>query len=56
MKVDDDGSGPSEASTRGNGVGNMRQRAEGLSGDFTIGARGTGGTTVVWNVPLKLHA
>ena len=58
VTVDDDGIGPTERSivgSGGNGVGNMRNRASRLHGDFSIGARDSGGTSVRWMVPLKLE-
>jgi signal transduction histidine kinase len=58
VTVDDDGVGPVERAlmgSGGDGVGNMRSRASRLHGDFSIGARQPGGTSVKWMVPLKLE-
>jgi len=51
LVVVDDGAGPGTA-TGGRGVANMRQRAEALGGDVTVGSRPVGGTEVRWSVPL----
>ena len=37
----------------GNGLGNMRRRAEKLNGDFDIESPDSGGTLLVWQVPVR---
>jgi signal transduction histidine kinase len=38
----------------GNGLGNMRRRAEKLEGSFEIETPGSGGTLLIWQVPVRL--
>jgi signal transduction histidine kinase len=51
LTVLDDGSGFSPERL-GNGVDNMRTRAESLGGTFDIGSGSSGGTELRWQVPL----
>jgi signal transduction histidine kinase len=51
LTVADDGTGFSP-DRLGNGVGNMRTRAESLGGSFDIGTGSDGGTRLHWQVPL----
>jgi signal transduction histidine kinase len=51
--VRDDGVGPPAEPTRSSGLGNMRQRAEGLGGHFSFGPANEGGAVLEWRVPLK---
>jgi signal transduction histidine kinase len=51
--VKDDGIGPTDRPSVGNGLGNLRSRAMRLDGDFTILPGDSAGTTVTWTVPLK---
>jgi len=51
--IDDNGVGIApNALGRGNGLGNLAARAEGLGGSFEIRAKPSGGTLVTWKVPL----
>ncbi|HEY3687289.1 MAG TPA: GAF domain-containing protein [Streptosporangiaceae bacterium] len=50
--VEDDGVGPGDA-TRRSGLRNLEERATGLDGTFTVSARGGGGMSVRWRVPLE---
>ena len=49
--VEDDGVGIDPARARG-GVVNLAERANDLGGTFDVGPRDTGGTFLVWRVPL----
>jgi len=51
LQVEDDGVGADPGRARG-GVVNMAERAHDLGGDFEIGPRPGGGTTLRWQVPL----
>jgi len=53
LEVSDDGDGVDlRASVKGgNGIGNMRNRAEALGGACEVRARESGGTTLEWRVP-----
>jgi signal transduction histidine kinase len=51
LTVTDDGAGFSPERL-GNGVGNMRARAESLGGSFDIGTGPAGGTQLHWSVPV----
>ncbi len=54
VTIDDNGVGIDEArAASGNGLPNMLARARGLEGTFIIGRRPTGGTRVVWRVPVS---
>ena len=48
----DDGIGPPEGPTAGNGLRNMASRAEQLGGRFTLSARRPKGTVLEWRVPI----
>lgn len=53
LEVVDDGIGyQPDAARQSSGLDNMRTRAEGLHGTFSISARAEGGTCVTWSVPL----
>jgi len=52
LTVTDDGVGLSGAGGRGNGLGNMAQRARQLGGRFEIGAANPRGTALEWRVPV----
>ena len=51
--VSDDGIGRMDRPTVGSGLGNLRSRAARLDGEFAIGPGTSGGTTLMWTVPLK---
>jgi len=51
LRVVDDGVGLGDPAS-GNGLANMRDRAEGLGGRCTVGAASTGGTILEWRVPI----
>jgi signal transduction histidine kinase len=51
VEIADDGSGV-RAGRGGVGLGSMRERAERLGGQFTIGPGATGGTLVVAVLPV----
>lgn len=51
--ITDDGIGPGPAERPGGqGLANIRKRADALGGSFTMAAAGERGTTVTWRVPL----
>jgi len=52
LVVTDDGVGPPEGPTAGNGLRNMASRAEQLGGRFTLSARRPKGTVLEWRVPI----
>jgi len=51
--VSDDGIGPTDGPSVGNGLGNLHSRAARRDGEFTIRRGDSGGTRVTWSVPLK---
>jgi signal transduction histidine kinase len=51
LQVEDDGVGTDPGQARG-GLVNMAERASDLGGEFEIGPRAGGGTTLRWQVPL----
>jgi len=51
LRVVDDGVGLSEGGRR-SGLRNMAERAERLGGSFQATTRPSGGTAVVWRVPV----
>ena len=55
LQVLDNGHGVNHGKDRagGNGLGNMRRRAEKLSGSFEIETPDAGGTLLVWQVPIR---
>lgn len=54
LEVTDDGDGlPDELRPGGQGLRNLRARAERLGGDMRLAAGVDGGTTLTWRVPLK---
>jgi signal transduction histidine kinase len=52
VRVDDDGKGIPEETTRRSGLANLHDRATRLGGTFTIAPREAAGTTAQWRVPL----
>lgn len=52
LVISDDGKGFSDP-VRGNGLGNMEQRALELGGSFEVTSAATKGTTLVWSVPVR---
>jgi len=52
LTVRDNGVGISEGGRR-SGLRNLEQRAAGLGGSLVIGPRETGGTALVWRVPVR---
>jgi PAS domain S-box-containing protein len=52
LSVSDDGAGMGDRAVSGNGLANMRQRAEKLGGSFDVSSPQRGGTTVEWRVPI----
>jgi PAS domain S-box-containing protein len=53
LSVSDDGIGIGDGFNRGNGLANMRERAEGLGGTFTVSSPQAGGTTLEWSIPVR---
>ena len=53
LRVVDNGVGPGEEHVGGFGRQNMRGRAEGLGGRFTVETHPGGGTIVEWRAPLR---
>lgn len=51
VEVTDDGSGPG-SSPRLSGLANLRARADGHGGSFEVGPGPSGGTQLVWSVPV----
>jgi signal transduction histidine kinase len=51
LSVRDDGVGPNDEPSGGNGLREMASRAEALGGSFTIEPNQPLGTTVRWSVP-----
>ncbi|MEY9857806.1 signal transduction histidine kinase [Catenulispora sp. GAS73] len=51
LRVADDGVGIPDGGRR-SGLANIAERAAGLGGDCTVGPRESGGTVLVWRVPL----
>lgn len=55
LRVIDDGVGlPREPTDVGNGLMNLRRRAERLGGDANVFTSPGGGTTVIWRVPTRV--
>lgn len=52
LRVTDDGVGICNPDGSGNGLANMRDRAESLGGRCEIGSPTAGGTSVEWRVPI----
>ncbi|MFI8930804.1 GAF domain-containing protein [Streptomyces sp. NPDC053474] len=55
LTVTDDGAGirgPGSSTGRGGGLANLRSRAEQYAGTLTVESPDTGGTRIVWRVPL----
>jgi two-component system, NarL family, sensor histidine kinase DevS len=52
LRVVDNGIGIGEPANSGNGLANMRERAEGLGGRCDVSSPDGGGTTLVWRVPV----
>ena len=52
LRVIDDGVGLEETAGPGNGLPNMRERAQGLGGRCDINSSGAGGTILEWRVPV----
>jgi signal transduction histidine kinase len=54
LTISDNGVGIGSSEPGGGlGLTNLRRRAEKLNGSFTIGAAESGGTSLVWQVPLR---
>jgi two-component system sensor histidine kinase DevS len=53
LRVIDDGVGFDESASAGNGLVNMRERAEKLGGWCTVTSTLEGGTNLEWNVPIS---
>ena len=55
LQVLDNGLGINHGEGRagGNGIGNMRRRAEKLNGSFDIETPDAGGTLLIWQVPIR---
>lgn len=53
VRVEDDGVGFTPNTRRGNGIGNLQQRAARNGGTCTFSLRPAGGTIVDWRVPLE---
>jgi signal transduction histidine kinase len=56
LRVSDDGAGIDDPPGVGDGVANMRERAEGLFGRYEVSSPSTGGTIVEWRVPIAVTA
>lgn len=54
VRVTDDGIGVGSLSGGGRGIDNLDTRARRLGGTFHVGASDTGGTELIWQVPLAL--
>ena len=54
IQVDDNGRGIDPNAPPGSGTVNLRERAELLGGELTIGPRIVGGTSVTWKVPAQV--
>jgi PAS domain S-box-containing protein len=52
LLVVDDGAGVGDPDGSGNGLTNMRERAEGLGGSFEVSSPAGGGTRLAWRVPI----
>jgi signal transduction histidine kinase len=52
ITVLDDGVGIANTG-RSSGLANLRARAEGYGGSFSVGERATGGTQLLWKAPLR---
>ena len=52
LLVGDDGAGFAEVAGSGNGLANMRERAEGLGGRCVVKSPGAGGAILEWRVPV----
>ena len=52
LKISDDGIGFNAAEITGNGVTNMKRRAEVLSGSFSINSESKKGTTIIVTIPV----
>jgi signal transduction histidine kinase len=52
LRVVDNGVGIVEQTGAGNGLVNMRERAQGLGGRFDVSSPGAGGTILEWRVPV----
>jgi signal transduction histidine kinase len=50
--VSDDGTGIDDQPGAGNGLANMRDRADGLGGRSAVSSASTGGTSVEWRVSI----
>lgn len=53
LKVTDNGVGPAPDRVAGNGLGNLRARAEALGGSFSIEPVTGGGALAIWTAPLQ---
>jgi two-component system sensor histidine kinase DevS len=53
LRIADNGVGLGAAPGQGNGLANMRERAEGLGGECNVSALAGGGTRVEWQVPVS---
>jgi signal transduction histidine kinase len=52
LLVVDDGVGVGDPDGSGNGLANLRERAEGLGGTFDVSSPGGNGTRLAWRVPI----
>jgi signal transduction histidine kinase len=52
VQMIDDGCGIDDNRSEGNGLHNLRSRARDLDGDLVIGRSSSGGTSLVWRVPV----
>lgn len=54
LDITDNGQGMGDAANeiKGNGLASLRRRAEKLQGQFTVEAPGSGGTLLIWQVPI----
>lgn len=56
LRVTDDGVGIDGSAPVGNGLANLRRRAEALGGSFTVGPADGQGTRATFSVPLQVEA
>jgi signal transduction histidine kinase len=54
LEVADDGRGLGQGRDGGLGLASMRRRAEALGGQFAVGVRAAGGTTVTARIPVAV--
>ena len=53
VRIEDDGRGLREGNDRASGTANLEQRARGYGGRFSLTGAATGGTVLLWDVPMN---